>query len=74
MVRSTQRLFGYRNEIRRGSAVFELNYTATLGRWWIIQPDLQYIVDPSYKTTDPDGPAQDVGDALLIGLRTTVAF
>ncbi|HBF59955.1 MAG TPA: hypothetical protein DDW48_00390 [Methyloceanibacter sp.] len=74
MVRSTQRLFGYRNEIRRGSTVFELNYTATLGRWWIIQPDLKYIVDPSYNTTDPDGPAQDVGDAFLIGLRTTVAF
>lgn len=31
--RTTRRLFGYRNEIRRGNTVFELNYTATLGRW-----------------------------------------
>ena len=74
MVRSTQRLFGYRNEIRRGSTVFELNYTATLGRWWIIQPDLKYIVDPSYNTTDPDSPAQDFGEAFLVGLMNTVAF
>lgn len=71
---TTRRLFGYRNEIRRGNTVFEVNYTATPGRWWIIQPDLQYIFDLSYNTTDPDSPAQDFGDAFLVGLMNTVAF
>ena len=46
--------------------VIEATYKARLASWWSIQPDLQYIVTPSG--------VQGSKDAVVIGLRTNVAF
>lgn len=74
LVRSAWRLFGYPTKVRSGNIVFELTYTAKLTQWWTLQPDLQYITYPGVAPIGPDGLPRPVDDALLLGLRTTVAF
>jgi porin len=46
--------------------VVELTYRAQITPWLSLQPDLQYIVNPSF-----DG---RVGDALAIGARVEIAI
>ncbi len=46
--------------------VVEVSYKAQLAPWWFVQPDLQYIFNPS----GVDGSH----DALVLGVRTAVSF
>ncbi len=46
--------------------VLELTYQCQLTPWLIVQPDLQYIINP--------GGTQDLGNALVIGARAAVTF
>jgi len=47
-------------------AVLETTYSANINRWWVVQPDLQYIFAAGATTKSPD--------ALVVGLRTTISF
>jgi porin len=47
--------------------VVEATYKVQLAQWWSIQPDFQYIFTPG-------GEEGVVHDAVVLGLRTTVAF
>ncbi len=60
--------------IRNHETAFELSYIAQIAPWWTIQPDLQYIVHPGGNVPHPDNPASDVGDAFVIGVRSTITF
>ena len=46
--------------------VIEATYKVQVNKWWVVQPDIQYIVTP--------GGEQGVQDAVALGVRTTVAF
>ncbi len=46
--------------------VLETTYRVTLAPWWSVQPDLQYIFNPSG--------ASGSHDALVLGMRTAVTF
>lgn len=46
--------------------IFELTYQAQITRFVSIQPDLQYIINP--------GTAQNLPNALIIGMRANVTF
>ena len=46
--------------------VIELTYQAEITPWLIVQPDLQYIINP--------GGATDVNNALVIGGRAAITF
>ncbi len=46
--------------------VFEATYRFVVAPWWSVQPDLQYIFNPSGQNGSHD--------ALVLGLRTAVAF
>lgn len=46
--------------------VIELTYQAHLTRWLVIQPDLQYIINP--------GGATDLSNAFVVGGRASVTF
>ncbi len=65
---------GQSRPLRRGETVIELTYQAQVTPWWIVQPDFQYIFDPGGKTGLPDNPSQEIGDAAVFGLRTTITF
>jgi len=44
----------------------ELTYKAAMTPWWTLQPDIQYLVNP--------GGAIHTNNALVLGLRSTLAF
>ena len=46
--------------------VVEATYRVTLAPWWSVQPDLQYIFNPSG--------ARGSHDALVLGMRTSLTF
>lgn len=72
--RDTLSLSGPPYPIRNGETVFELSYIVQLAPWWTLQPDLQYIVRPGGNVPDPNDPTRRVGNALAIGLRSTLTF
>jgi porin len=60
--------------IRSHEAVLEVSYQAQVTPWWQLQPDFQYIVNPGGGIPNPTAPARKIGDAAVLGLRTTVSF
>ena len=46
--------------------VLELTYQAQITPWLVLQPDLQYIMNP--------GGTQDLNNALVIGGRAAITF
>jgi porin len=59
--------------VRDHEAVIELSYIAALLPGWTVQPDLQYIIHPGGNVANPAGTGT-VADAVVLGLRTTLAF
>lgn len=49
-----------------GEMVLELTYQAVVAPWFVVQPDLQYIINP--------GASTDAGNALVIGCRASLVF
>jgi porin len=72
--RDTLALNGPPYPIRSGETVFELSYILHVAPWWLLQPDIQYIVRPGGSVPDPNNPSRSVGNALVIGARSTVTF
>ena len=60
--------------IRNEEVLFELSYQAQIAPWWIVQPDLQFIVHPGGNVPDPNNPNVTVGNALVVGVRSTIKF
>lgn len=60
--------------VRDYEMVFEVSYQAQLAPWWILQPDLQYIVHPGGNVPDPNNPAATVANAFVAGVRSTIKF
>ena len=55
-------------------AAFELSYQLQVAPWWIVQPDLQYIIHPGGNVPDPGRPNAPVKNAFVAGLRSAVKF
>jgi porin len=64
--------------VRDYEAAIEATYQIAAAPWWRIQPDIQYIIHPggsvASPTADSTQPASAMGDALILGVRTTVTF
>ncbi len=61
--------------VRSQEVVFELSYAAQLAPWWILQPDLQYIVRPGGNVANPNDPnGAAIKNAFVAGLRSTIKF
>ena len=60
--------------IRRSETVLELTYQAVVAPWLTVQPDFQYVLSPGGSVPNPQAPARAVGDAAVLGLRTTIVF
>ena len=61
------------NVARDHELLFELSYAAQLAPWWVLQPDLQYIVHPN-GGQNPDDPTQAFDHAFVAGVRSTITF
>lgn len=60
--------------IRSAEQLVEVTYQAQITPWWQVQPDFQYVFAPGGGIPAPSNPGQAVGDAAIIGLRTTINF
>jgi porin len=52
----------------------EISYQAQVASWWILQPDVQWIVHPGGRVLDQGRPLARTDDALVMDLRTAVSF
>jgi porin len=59
---------------RNAETVFEASYIMQLAPWWTLQPDVQYIRRPGGNAPDPNNGSKTVGNATIIGARTTINF
>jgi porin len=60
--------------IRSSERVLELTYQVPLAPWWQLQPDFQYVFNPGGGVPNPGAPGRRIGDAAILGMRTTVTF
>ena len=60
--------------VRSSETVVELTYQYQAAPWWLVQPDFQYVLNPGGGILNPDSPVHRVGDAAVLGLRTSVTF
>jgi porin len=61
------------NVVRDYELVLEASYMVQVAQWWTVQPDVQFIVHPN-GGQDPQRPAERLGNALILGVRSTVKF
>jgi porin len=59
---------------RTAETVIELTYQAQVAPWWVVQPDFQYVFNPSGGILNPNGSGQTVGSAAVFGLRNVITF
>ena len=57
-------------------ALIELTYQWKLADKWFVQPDLQYVIHPGAKLSNPFDPASIsiIPNALVLGLRSVIRF
>jgi porin len=66
-------LFGNpQHPVRSSEAMIEMTYQAQLNPWLMVQPDLQYIVNPDGSVLNPDGSLRR--NAWVIGVRSLIKF
>jgi porin len=58
--------------IRTGETMIEMMYQAQLAPWWLLQPELQYIVRPGGGVSNSDGSIRP--NAWVIAVRSSLNF
>lgn len=73
--RDVARFSGQAYLVRSSEIALEATYQARIVPGWVLQPTIQYIVRPGGGIQDPLAPGYArIGDALVMGLRTTVRY
>jgi porin len=67
---------GGNGPIEDAETVLEITYIAQVTPWCSLQPDVQLVFQPGGNVPDPSDPTgtSAVPDAVVLGVRTTVAF
>ncbi len=62
--------------VQTDEIAIELTYQAKIAPWWVVQPDIQYIIHPGGRVADPDDVSGTgaIPNAFVLGIRTTVTF
>jgi porin len=60
--------------IRSSETFIEATYQFQALPSWVIQPDVQYFINPGMGITNPDAPTQRIKNEFVVGLRTNVNF
>jgi len=74
--RDTNTFTNANHPIRDFEMVLELSYKYQVAPWWMLQPDLQFLFHPGGHVSDSSDPTgkRAIGDAVVLGMRTTVSF
>ena len=62
------------HRVRQNESLIEVTYQYQAAPWWIVQPDFEYILNPGGGIANPSNPGRRVGDAAVLGLRTSITF
>ena len=54
--------------------LLEFTYQATVTGWLVVQPDLQYVINPGGGIPDPNDPNRKLRNELIAGARAIVTF
>lgn len=65
---------GQPRPVRSTEDVVELTYQIGVTPWCQLQPDFQYITNPGGGIVNPTRPGQRIGNAAILGLRTSLTF
>jgi len=67
---------GTGQKFRRSETILEATYAIRIAPWWVLQPDLQYVVNPGAGMPNPfNGMSRaPLKNATIIGLRTGFIF
>jgi porin len=60
--------------IRSSETFIEASYQFQALPSWMVQPDVQYFINPGMGLKNPDAPAQRIKNELVVGLRTNITF
>jgi porin len=60
--------------IRSSETFVEASYQFQVLPSWVVQPNVQYFVNPGLGIANPDDPAQRIKNEIVVGLRTNVNF
>jgi len=60
--------------IRSTETFIELTYQINVAPWWQVQPDFQYVFNPSGGIVNPNDPTKRIGNEAIFGLRNTITF
>lgn len=60
--------------VRGVETLIEITYQFQLAPWWLIQPDVQYVVNPGGGVPDHADPTRRLRNELVVGVRTAVTF
>jgi porin len=60
--------------IRSNETFLEATYQFQALPSWVIQPDVQYFINPAMGIANPDDPTQRIKNELVVGLRTNITF
>lgn len=56
-------------------SVLEFSYQAQVASWWIVQPDLQWVIHPGGRVLNLSNPRASLGEgAVVLGLRAAVSL
>jgi porin len=72
--RATAAFTGAFTPTRSSETYLEVSYQYQIARWWLLQPDLQYVFNPGGGVANPNNPSKRVGDEFVLGLRTNILF
>ena len=72
--RDTGIFAGTAYRVRGAEQFVEVTYQYQVTPWWIVQPDIQYIIDPGGGLSNPFNQTERIDNELVVGLRTTITF
>lgn len=72
--RDTALFTGSARPVRSSESFIELTYQLQATPWWLIQPDLQYIINPGGGIPNPLSPSARLQNEMVLGLRTNIVF
>lgn len=59
---------------RTTEELIELTYQAQVTGWLIVQPDMQYVINPGAGVLNPNDPTQKLRNEFIAGVRAVVTF
>ncbi len=76
--RDYRALDGIAKPVRDHEAVVEITYHVQVTQWWTLAPDFQFVIHPGGNVPLPHqatgDPLRPVPDAMIVGLRSSIAF